>query len=116
MALLQHGLDAGAITGVAALVEVEDLDIRIAQQPPHHGPTNEASPPRSPTPCAGQTEGRMAAQSSPPGLENGLDRTEENHQIQPGAEVAQVIEVVAELDATIGHAVPIGIVDLSPAT
>ena len=33
------------IAGVAKLVEVEHLDIRITQQPPHHSPTNEASPP-----------------------------------------------------------------------
>ena len=56
-----------------------------------------------------------AEQSSAPGLENGFDRTEENHQIQPGAEVAQVIEVVGELEVEILNAAGVGGADLGPA-
>ena len=39
----------------------------------------------------------------------------QDQQIQQYPCITQVIEVVAELDSAIGHAVAIGIVDLSPA-
>ena len=37
-------LNASEITGVAALIEIEDLDAGLGQQPPHHRTTDEPGP------------------------------------------------------------------------
>ena len=42
--------------------------------------------------------GAIAESSTAPCLENRLDRAEQNHQIKPGAEVPQVVQVVGELE------------------
>ena len=37
-------LNAREVTGVAALIEIEDLDVGLRQQAPDHSPTNESGP------------------------------------------------------------------------
>ena len=41
---------------------------------------------------------RKAEKSASTGLEHRLDRSKQDHQIQPGAEVPQVVKVVGELE------------------
>ena len=54
------------------------------------------------------------AGSAPGGLQHGLDRFCQDQQIQPDAAVAQVVEVVAELQFSILHAGAVGHVHLRP--
>jgi hypothetical protein len=54
------------------------------------------------------------AGSAPGGLQHGLDRFCQDQQIQPDAAVAQVVEVVAELQFIILHAGAVGHVHLRP--
>ena len=54
--------------------------------------------------------------STPSRLQHGLDRAKQDHQIQPRAEVTQVVKVIGKLEIGILDAAGIGRTHLSPAT
>ena len=62
------------------------------------------------------TNAITAQSSATTRLEDGLDGAEQDHQIQPGVEVTQVIKVIGKLEIGIFDAAGIRRTDLSPTT